>query len=214
VKSIVRADLVVFGGEVCSRTSLADSPARCCTTHGFLLALLLCWIPHRPVAVIGIGVGPVERRSTRLVLRAALSLTTLVTVRDEESPRILHAIATKIQVATTADPVFTLPAVGSSRHSDDTLSCTRAFCVVVPRYSFTPKQQVVLAWVFDHVIECHKLEIVLVPFQVGFKVGYDDRIVSENIQKLMQKGGQLTHCHAGNVPRSNRSDVSRVDELE
>ncbi len=64
--------------------------------------------------MIGIGVGPVERRSTRLVARAALSLRTLVTVRDEESPRVLHTIATKIQVETTADPVFTLPAGGSS----------------------------------------------------------------------------------------------------
>lgn len=45
-----------------------------------------------------------------------------------------------------------------------------------------------MAWVFDHVIECHKLEIVFVLFQVGFKVGYDDRIVSEDIQKLMQNG--------------------------
>lgn len=62
------------------------------------------------VVWIGVGVGPVRRRSMRLLVKLAAALSDLVMVRDAESRSIVGATALRRRVHVIPDPAFFLPA--------------------------------------------------------------------------------------------------------
>lgn len=123
------ADLVVLGGGTLSfgpggldaesiLTTDASDPAR---LLGFsLLAAIL----QRPLALAGIGVGPLDSPEARAAVAGVAAVATHITVRDQASADLLAALGAGGGVEVAADPAFTLrPCPG--RRVDDILEAAR-----------------------------------------------------------------------------------------
>ena len=98
VRAIRRADLVIVGpgGIIQDDTSPWSLPYQ---LHRPLLARLL----HTPTIGYGLGVGPLRRRSSGVILRAALGAAAPIVVRDEPSAALLGERG--IDATATADLV-------------------------------------------------------------------------------------------------------------
>lgn len=105
VRAIRQADLVIVGpgGIIQDDTSPWSLPYQ---LHRPLLARLM----HTPTIGYGLGVGPLRRRSSGMILRAALGASASVVVRDEPSAALLgehgiDATATADLVVASGSPV-------------------------------------------------------------------------------------------------------------
>ena len=98
-----RADLVVFGGGglVQDQTSRFNTPYH-------LSRLLAARAVRTPVAVVGVGAGPLETRLARSLTRLALAPAPAVTTRDEASAGVLRGLGLG-PVTVAADLALSLP---------------------------------------------------------------------------------------------------------
>lgn len=103
ISAIKDADLVVFGGG----SLLQDSTSFRSLTY-YVALLFAARALGKPLAVYANGVGPVRSHTGRLLIRKALSPAEMITVRDQESLRLLREIGLSNEVKLTADPAFLL----------------------------------------------------------------------------------------------------------
>ncbi len=105
--AICRSDLVIFGGG----GVLQDyGPTRSDLDR----QLNICRIAHllrRPVAFLGIGVGPLARASSRRLVSRILRLADVVLLRDRLSAALLDELAFGLEYAVGPDPALLLPEV-------------------------------------------------------------------------------------------------------
>lgn len=113
VRAIASADLVVFGGG----TFLFDTAVRPYRHLGFPLGTtILARLLRKKVAYLGIGLVPLQTALGRRMVRKALALANLITVRDEESLSLAQQLLESrlhTKVHHTADLGF-LPDSGGS----------------------------------------------------------------------------------------------------
>jgi polysaccharide pyruvyl transferase CsaB len=116
-RSVTSADAVVFGGGglVQNRTSAFNLPYH-------LMRPVLSQVRQRPLAGIGLGVGPLRGVIADRLVRAGLRRAHPITVRDEASSRQLQRLG--IDAVTTADLAFGLePPTGTT--ADRVVVCLR-----------------------------------------------------------------------------------------
>lgn len=70
--------------------------------------ILLARRAHRPCMIYAQGVGPLRHRLSRRLAVAAVNAADLVTLRDEESCRLLRELGVRRELQVTADPVWGL----------------------------------------------------------------------------------------------------------
>ncbi|MEV8272370.1 polysaccharide pyruvyl transferase family protein [Microbacterium sp. NPDC077184] len=108
-----RADVLVFaGGSIVKELSRATGRGRYATLL-MILALVVAarWFGAKPVAMLNIGVGPIQTARGRRLARRILDRADLVTVRDAASRRLCDDIGTSTTVVASTDAVFaTTPA--------------------------------------------------------------------------------------------------------
>jgi polysaccharide pyruvyl transferase CsaB len=89
------------------------------SVRSLLYYLGVVWLTLRakkPVMVYAQGIGPLTRRSSRVLTRLVLNRVNLITLRDEESAHELAQLGvTRPRTVVTADPTFTLQPASSER---------------------------------------------------------------------------------------------------
>ena len=105
-----RTDLIVFGGG----SLLQDSTSFRSLAY-YLSILLLAKIMGKPVVVYANGIGPLKSPHGRYLTKTLLNTVAEISVRDDESLRLLREIGVARHIRVTADPAFLLAPAPSSR---------------------------------------------------------------------------------------------------
>lgn len=105
VREAVRdCDLLISGGG-----SLLQDATSFKSLAYYLLVITTARCAHRKVMILGQGIGPLRRLSSREFTRRAVDGIPLITVRDEGSAELLAQIGvTHSRIEVTADPTFAL----------------------------------------------------------------------------------------------------------
>lgn len=108
---INRCDVLISGGG-----SLLQDTTSLHSILYYLFIVYLAVISKKPVVIYAQGIGPIRRPIARYLTRWVLNHARLITVRDEESRKLLDAIkVTTPPVFVTADPAFLLEPIERSR---------------------------------------------------------------------------------------------------
>jgi polysaccharide pyruvyl transferase CsaB len=76
-------------------------------------------LSHKPVMIYAQGIGPLIRPLSQKLARAAVQSARAISVRDEDSKRLLQRIGVRRNIEVTADPVWALtPAASASRDGE------------------------------------------------------------------------------------------------
>jgi len=104
LRSLLRSDVWLFGGG----GVLQDHTARSLDTlrHHLRLARL-ARLAGRKIALLGVGLGPLETPPGRALVARLLHLADFVTVRDSDSAALAAALGVSHGITTTADLAFT-----------------------------------------------------------------------------------------------------------
>jgi len=104
IRELFRADLLISGGG-----SLLQDVTGPLSIPYYLGVVLLALLLRTPVVFYAQGIGPVNRRLSRCLIRLIANRVDLITLRDSASAELLASIGvTKPPVFVTADPVFSL----------------------------------------------------------------------------------------------------------
>lgn len=111
IQSICKADLVMSGGgsilqDVTSSRSLLY----------YLGIIALAKLAGKKVAFYGNGFGPVSRPFNKALAKCVINRVDLITVRDEESKKLMESLGVHRNIVVTADAAFTLS--GLSMYED------------------------------------------------------------------------------------------------
>jgi polysaccharide pyruvyl transferase CsaB len=104
IRQVRRADIVVSGGG----SLLQDVTGRKSVPYYLGIIILACMM-KRPVSIYAQGLGPLNHAFSRWLVKRILSRTSVITVRDEGSARLLHELGVlKPEPVVVADPAFAL----------------------------------------------------------------------------------------------------------
>lgn len=111
LKAVWQADLLISGGG-----SLLQDVTGGFSIPYYLSVVKLAKLLGKRVMFYGQGVGPVERPSSRMLVKRVANSVDLITVRDKESEQLLEELGVyDTEIVVTADPVFQLPCVDKER---------------------------------------------------------------------------------------------------
>ena len=113
VRAIAGADLFLSGGG-----SLIQDVTSARSALYYLGLLGLATMLSRRTMVFAQGIGPLRRRWVRALARGILNRVHLVTVRDEDSQRLLQEFGIRQTAHVVADPVFALVPAPRQRGED------------------------------------------------------------------------------------------------
>lgn len=183
----------------------------------------------KPVMLYAVGVGPVNTKLGRLLMRHVVSKADLITVRDQASKQALDALGIAgVPVHVTADPAILLSpadpkvvdrlmvANGIVRQGGPLISIS-----VRSWFSYSLKDralaqerelwfQGVIAQVADRLIRELGAQIVFVPMQ-RYRKPHDDVSSSRNIVRLMKHGDQVWIIPQRCTPEETMGLLGRMD---
>lgn len=108
------ADLVIVGGGGLFQEYAGVDPDSLFTDRHYAISFyaepaILGALSGRPVMLYGVGVGPLASEHGRRLVRAACDAAAVVTVRDEESARLVASLGVEpARLRVTADPAWAL----------------------------------------------------------------------------------------------------------
>lgn len=103
LQALRRADLLISGGG-----GLLQDVTSGRTVPYYLGIIQLAMLLGTRVAVFAQGIGPLERKWSRRLVKAVLSRVDWLSVRDQSSAALLQEVGVRGEVVVAADPVFTL----------------------------------------------------------------------------------------------------------
>jgi len=176
-RAIARCDGVILGpgGLLQDETSIWNLPAHLHRIFGAKMA-------RKPILGLGLGVGPLNSKLNRRLVRAALS-STPITVRDEESAALAASSGLR-DVTVTADLAYGLP-IAEVEPSDRIVASFRPFSGgggIVPARrsdlrSLSPNNRVfAAAEALDDLSQRTSLPVHLLSFEAERDVRYHDLI--------------------------------------
>jgi polysaccharide pyruvyl transferase CsaB len=174
----------------------------------------------RPVMLYAIGVGPLVSEHGRRVVRAACDAAQVITLRDEESARLVASLGVDpARLRVTADPVFALP-VGGGERTQEGLARTlppgetplvgvalRHWDVGVASY-FWEKE---VAAGLDAFLETHEARLLFVPFQHLARASENDAAVAERVRSLLRHPERASVLPSGGDPIALGAILGRCD---
>ncbi|KON27190.1 hypothetical protein AC481_05525 [miscellaneous Crenarchaeota group archaeon SMTZ-80] len=104
LKEVMKADVFILGGGgFLSDLNWSNIPT-------WLMKVIYAKLFCLPVMSYALGVGPITKRSAKIMVRIIFNQFNLITVRDEESKRCLENAGVKRKIIVTVDPgVFVEP---------------------------------------------------------------------------------------------------------
>src|SRR5256712_6245074 len=113
LRALPGADLFISGGG-----SLIQDVTSARSALYYLGLLGLATVLARATVVYAQGIGPLRRGWLRTLATGVLNRVTLITVRDEDSRRLLQELAVRRPVQVVADPAFALEPVPAAEVRD------------------------------------------------------------------------------------------------
>lgn len=186
LRTMWNADVIVFGGGSLLKEVEGGGVARMMYFARILLMLLFARLAGKQTAMLGNGMGPINYPLYKALTRLATQLTDVICVRDNECRDLLVSIGVNRPIHVTADAVFSWNVTVSNSIINLPFPEGTPFVVVVPRYSLTEAQRKEIALACDHLVENHKVKILMMPFQTDYQQHFDDEEVSWSIQSMMR----------------------------
>ncbi|HEX5688822.1 MAG TPA: polysaccharide pyruvyl transferase family protein, partial [Roseiflexaceae bacterium] len=194
LRALLSSDAVVFGGGSLLKQIEGGALARIAYFVRIFALLLLAKLLGRPTAMLGVGIGPLDRPLYRRLSRYAANLTDLICVRDADSRELLLAIRVRRPIHVTADPVFTLHAAEATVEEARSQRAAQPMVVVIPRYSFTEAHKDALAEACDHLVAAYGASIKMLAFQTAYRARFDDAATAREVQARMRHADAVTLC--------------------
>ncbi|MDD5086387.1 MAG: polysaccharide pyruvyl transferase family protein [Candidatus Nanoarchaeia archaeon] len=210
IKKFKKMDLLVWGGG----NLVTDAPSQLYTPF-HLFKIFLAKIMKKKVAVYAVGVGQVKSRFTKFIVRKVLSKADLITLRDEESKKILEKLGIKNKMYSFVDPAFDLKPAEKNKATKIIKSYgineKKPMVAFVPRRVFHRKQGSIipvkyriklgliddknkakfeklkktLAMAADYMVETIDANIVFIPMQMLEEQQQQDEKISKEIISMM-----------------------------
>ena len=178
------ADLFISGGG----GLLQDSTGKGWSILYYLGLILLAKIVKVPVMVYAQGIGPVNKKINKLLIKWILNKVDLITVRDDPSKKILNNLGvSRPSIYVNSDPVFLLkqkninylinnyPSIQELINLDD-----RPIIGISVREHKNNGSDLkkILAQAADYLIENYKAKIIFLPFKFDEDVQSSEKILS------------------------------------
>ena len=185
-------DLVILGGGGLFHDYWPFDPSSVLTSNHQGIAfyssiVLLAFILGKPLMIYAIGVGPLQSDMGKSFMRAIADLARVISVRDENSSKILRSLGVKSKVIQlTADPAFRLRPRDHKTGIRDQVSQPGPILGVAVRNwdiavapDFWERE---VAEAIDIFLDSHQGRVVFIPFQEQNEATLDDLSVSERIR--------------------------------
>jgi polysaccharide pyruvyl transferase CsaB len=207
-RSLNRADLVLIGGG-----GLFQDLYNWYFPPFFATLALTAKLLGKPLALFGVGVGPLRGRLGRNATRLAARLADLIVVRDEPSARELEQLGVGKNIHVTADLALSLPPAPSQRgrallHTAGMPKSPQPLVAVVLQrlLPWNGQQAHVLAAALDHVIETWGAQIVFIPFgQYALDAAEHDDKASTDLTTALHVHEQMKHRTEAALLRTRHS---------
>jgi polysaccharide pyruvyl transferase CsaB len=194
------ADLVLVGGGGLFQEYSGIDPDSLFTDRHYAITFyaepaILGALCGRPVMLYAIGVGPLTSEHGRRTVRAACDAAQVITLRDEESARIVASLGVDpARLRVTADPAFALPVADGASAPAGLVEASpggpgllvgvslRHWDVGVASYFWEHE----LAAGFDAFMATHEARLLFVPFQHSSRTSENDTAVAERVRSLLR----------------------------
>lgn len=159
----------------------------------YLAVMTLAKFFNKPVMVYANGIGPINRRTNRLMAKWVLNRVDLITLRDEDSKSYLKGLDVKNErVYVTADPVFTLSPLSDDKiieilEKEGIPRDNKLIGISVRSWKSAENLEEVMAKAIDYIISTYDAKVVLIPMHYPEDLG-----VSRSIMKNVKLEGCFT----------------------
>ena len=163
-KAIQETDLLISGGG-----SLLQDETSSRSLYYYLGVMALAQRMKKKIYVYANGVGPIHGNLNRKLTAKILNRTDLITLRDEDSARVLEEIGVvHPPIRVTADPVYGLKGIDGQRARDllryERIPAEKRYLgVAVRKWNKAPALARKLAYVLDRVQEELGLSVLFIP---------------------------------------------------
>ncbi len=219
------ADLVIVGGGGLFQEYAGVDPDSLFTDRHYAISFyaepaILGALCGRRVMLWAVGVGPLASEHGRRLVRAACDAAAIVTLRDEESARLVASLGVETsRLRVTADPVWALPA-GDAAAADATLAreapagegplvavALRHWDVGVASY-FWEKE---VAAGLDAFLAANDARLLFVPFQRLSRAVENDAAVAERVRARLRHADRAAVLPGDRGPSALAALVGRCD---
>ncbi len=170
---------------------LQDSTGKGWSILYYLGLILIAKIVKVPVMIYAQGIGPINKKINKLLIKWILNKVKLITVRDNHSKKLLNNLGVSVpSIYVNSDPVFLLkkkninhiidshPYIKKLFNADD---CPLIGVSVREYKSNGSDSKRIFAQAADYLIENYQAKIIFLPFQFD-----EDVHISEEILSLMK----------------------------
>lgn len=219
------ADLVVVGGGGLFQEYSGIDPDSLFTDRHYAITFyaepaILGALCGRPVMLYAIGVGPLTSEHGRRTVRAACDAAQVITLRDEESARIVAALGVDpARLRVTADPAYALSLAAGApapESLDQALPpgpgllvgvALRHWDVGVASYFWEQE----LAAGLDAFLEAREARLLFVPFQSLSRAPENDTAVAERVRSRLRHPERATVLPGDGNPKALGAVLGRCD---
>lgn len=204
-RELLGADLLISGGG-----SIFQDVTSARSLPYYISVVALAKLFHKPVIFYAQGVGPINRRLSKFLMRLVGNRVDLITLRDEDSRQFLWDLGvTRPPLLVTADPVFSLePEPADQAKIEPLLKTIRSgdkplVGVAVRKWQALEGYQDRLAKLLDELVT-RGYQIIFIPMAYP-----DDVNESRRVAKLMREEAYVLDEHLGS--QEHLALISRLD---
>ena len=219
------ADLVIVGGGGLFQEYAGVDPDSLFTNRHYAISFyaepaILGALGGKPVMLWAVGVGPLVSEHGRRLVRAACDAAAVVTVRDEESARLVASLGVEpARVRVTADPAWALaggdPAAAIAVLAREVPGGNGPLVAVSLRHwdvgvaSYFWEKEVAAG--LDAFLAANDARLLFVPFQRLSRATENDAAVAERVLARMGRADRATVLSGDHEPASLAALLGRCD---
>ncbi|NQS92056.1 MAG: glycosyltransferase [Chloroflexi bacterium] len=223
IAKMTLCDLVILGGGGLFHDYWGFDPDTVLTSNHKGIAfyssiVLLAFILGKPLMLYAIGVGPLQSEMGKYYTRAITDLAHTVSVRDEDSRKILRTLGVKSNhIHITADPAFRLHLRENRTIIRDQVSQPGPILGIALRnwdvgvLPDTWERDVAEA--IDSFLDSYSGSAVFIPFQEKIETDLDDLSVSERVKRRMRNPDQTLILKGDYSPTEKAGVITECDLL-
>ncbi len=186
-RELIGSDLLISGGG-----SIFQDVTSARSLPYYISVVALAKLLGKPVIFYAQGVGPINRTSSKMLMRLVGNRVDLITLRDQESSRFLFQLGvTRPPLLVTADPVFALHPDAADEDKIERLLAARGLAsqplvgVAVRKWQALEGYQEHLARLLDD-LSVRGYKVIFIPMAYP-----DDVAESHRVSSMMQMGSYV-----------------------
>lgn len=200
IRNVIRADFLVIG----SGGALSDWNPTSTKTLFFLIKLFKK-VLKKPVIMLGVGAGPIERRESKVYFENILKYVDQISLRDKESYDLLKEIGLK-NIVLTNDVVFDLHPLYLNQYSPKIPKYNIGIVIAPLILNSNNKIERYKNSIIEYIKKCKKAgyNITLIPFQYEYDIEFLKDISSCTDTEIFEEGKKNTW---GIIDEINKQDI-------